>query len=163
MKALSRIRIHQSRAMRRQGAWPGGGRRAVAGRPWLRGGQATGGASDRSAGVSVRMTRLAGAGCASLYAAFIVWVYVSQARTMAQMTGGVAWAVGAYNIDQAHFDEGLRSFRCGQFPAARSGFERADPAHAGCAHAVLRGVQLLPEGSAASTTTMTCSGEGSTR
>jgi hypothetical protein len=74
------------------------------------------------------MTRLAGAGCASLYAAFIVWLYVSQPRTLAQVTGGVASAVGAYNIDRAHFDEGLRSFRSGQFSEARSGFARADPA-----------------------------------
>jgi hypothetical protein len=74
------------------------------------------------------MTRLAGAACASLYAALIVWVYVSQPRTMAQVRGGVASAVGAYSIDQAHFDQGLRFFRSGQFSEARGAFERADPA-----------------------------------
>ena len=74
------------------------------------------------------MTRLAGAACASLYAAFIVWVYVSQPRTMAQMRGSVASAVGAYSINQADFDRGLRLFRSGQFSEARGAFERADPA-----------------------------------
>jgi hypothetical protein len=78
--------------------------------------------------MNARMTRLAGAACTSLYAAFIVWVYVSQPRTMAQVTGGVASAVGAYNIDRVRFDQGLRSFRSGQFSEARAAFERADPA-----------------------------------
>jgi hypothetical protein len=78
--------------------------------------------------MNARMTRLAGAACTSLYAAFIVWVYVSQPRTMAQVTGGVASAVGAYNIDRVRFDQGLRSFRSGRFPEARAALERADPA-----------------------------------
>jgi hypothetical protein len=78
--------------------------------------------------MNARMTRLAGAACTSLYAAFIVWVYVNQPRTMAQVTGGVASAVGAYNIDRAQFERGLRAFHSGQFPEARAAFERADPA-----------------------------------
>jgi hypothetical protein len=78
--------------------------------------------------MNVRIMRLAGAACTSLYAAFIVWVYVNQPRTMAQVTGGVASAVGAYNIDRVQFDQGLRSFRSGQFSEARAAFERADPA-----------------------------------
>jgi hypothetical protein len=78
--------------------------------------------------MNARTTRLAGAACTALYAAFIVWVYVNQPRTMAQVTGGVASAVGAYNIDRVQFDQGLRSFRSGQFSEARAAFERADPA-----------------------------------
>jgi hypothetical protein len=78
--------------------------------------------------MSARMTRLAGALCTSLYAVFIVWVYVNQPRTMAQVTGGVSSAVGAYTIDRAQFDLGLRFFRSGQFPEARLALERADPA-----------------------------------
>jgi hypothetical protein len=78
--------------------------------------------------MSARMTRLAGALCTSLSAVFIVWVYVNQPRTMAQVTGGVASAVGAYNIDRGQFDQGLRSFRSGQFSEARAALERADPA-----------------------------------
>jgi hypothetical protein len=78
--------------------------------------------------VNARLIRLAGAATASLYAAFIVWVYVNQPRTMAQVAGGVASTVGAYRIDQTSFDEGLRSFRADRFPDARAAFERADPA-----------------------------------
>ena len=77
---------------------------------------------------NARLIRLAGASTACLYAAFIVWVYVNQPRTMAQVTGGVASTVGAYRIDQAGFDDGLRSFRGDRFPEARAAFERADPA-----------------------------------
>jgi hypothetical protein len=83
---------------------------------------------DTITGMNARMTRLAGAACTSLYAAFIGWVYVNQPRTMAQVTGGVASVVGAYNIDRAQFDQGLRSFRSGQFSEARAALERADPA-----------------------------------
>jgi hypothetical protein len=78
--------------------------------------------------MNARPLRVAGAATVCLYTAFIVWVYVNQPRTMAQMTGGVASAVGAYRIDQISFDEGLRSFRADRFPDARAAFERADPA-----------------------------------
>ena len=77
---------------------------------------------------NARLIRFAGASTACLYAVFIVWVYVNQPRTMAQVTGGVASTVGAYRIDQASFDDGLRSFRGDRFPEARAAFERADPA-----------------------------------
>jgi hypothetical protein len=63
------------------------------------------------------------------YGAFIVWVYANQPRTLAQLTGGVASSVGAYRIDQAAFDEGLRFFRRDQFEEARAALGRADPAH----------------------------------
>jgi len=78
--------------------------------------------------MDARLIRLAGAASACLYAAFIVWVYVNQPRTMAQVTGGVASSVGAYRIDQPSFGEGLRAFREDRFPDARAAFERADTA-----------------------------------
>jgi hypothetical protein len=78
--------------------------------------------------MDARLIRLAGAASACLYAAFIVWVYVNQPRTMAQVTGGVASTVGAYRVDQPSFAEGLRSFREDRFPDARAAFERADTA-----------------------------------
>jgi hypothetical protein len=78
--------------------------------------------------MNARPMRLAGAATVCLYAVLIVWVYVNQPRTIAQMTGGVASAVGAYRIDQMSFDEGLRLFRGDRFPDARAAFERADPA-----------------------------------
>ena len=78
--------------------------------------------------MDARLIRLAGAASACLYAALIVWVYVNQPRTMAQVTGGVASTVGAYRVDQPSFGEGLRSFREDRFPDARAAFERADTA-----------------------------------
>ncbi|MEO8258620.1 MAG: hypothetical protein ABI868_14830 [Acidobacteriota bacterium] len=77
---------------------------------------------------NARLIRLGGAVTTGLYAAFIVWVYVNQPRTMAQVAGGVASTVGAYRIDQASFAQGISAFRGDRFPEARAAFERADPA-----------------------------------
>ena len=62
------------------------------------------------------------------YAALIVWIYARQPATLAQVTGGLAATVGAYHIDEAAFTDGLALFRKDQFAAARSAFNRADPA-----------------------------------
>lgn len=72
--------------------------------------------------------RVAGLVLSFAYGAFIVWVYANQPRTLAQLTGGVTSTVGAYRIDQAAFDEGLRFFRADKFEEARAAFGRADPA-----------------------------------
>jgi len=63
------------------------------------------------------------------YACCIVWLYVSQPQTVAEMTGALTATVGVYRIDQQAFDDGLRFFRSDQFDAARLAFDRADPAH----------------------------------
>jgi hypothetical protein len=63
------------------------------------------------------------------YAVFIVWLYVRQPQTVAEMTGALSATVGAYSIDEGAFADGLRFFRGDQFDAARLAFERADPAH----------------------------------
>jgi hypothetical protein len=55
-------------------------------------------------------------------------MYVHQPQTMAEVTGAFAANVGAYHVDQAAFDEGLRLFRNDQFAAARLALERSDPA-----------------------------------
>lgn len=62
------------------------------------------------------------------YAAAITWLYVQQPQTAAQVTGGLAATMGVYRIDPQSFDDGLRFFRGGEFAAARSAFQRADPA-----------------------------------
>jgi hypothetical protein len=62
------------------------------------------------------------------YAAVIAWLYVTQPQTVAQVTGGLASAVGAYRIDQQAFDDGLRFFHAGQYVEARAAFARADAA-----------------------------------
>lgn len=75
------------------------------------------------------LVRLAGLLVTAAYATLIVWVYARQPRTVRQLTGGMAATVGAYKVDPANFEEGLRFFRNDQFMEARAAFERADPAH----------------------------------
>jgi hypothetical protein len=65
---------------------------------------------------------------AALYAGFITWVYASQPQTVAQLTGGMAASVGAYEVERVSFNQGLRFFRNEQFEEARAALGRADPA-----------------------------------
>jgi tetratricopeptide (TPR) repeat protein len=74
------------------------------------------------------LVRVTGLIVAIALSVLIVWVYLRQPQTIAQVTGGLASSVGAYRIDQASFDDGRRFFRTNQFPEARAAFERADPA-----------------------------------
>ena len=62
------------------------------------------------------------------YATFIVWLYVRQPQTLAEVTGGLTATVGAYRIDQQAFADGLALFHRDQFEASRAAFDRADPA-----------------------------------
>ena len=62
------------------------------------------------------------------YAAAIVWMYVRQPQTVAEITGGLTASVGAYRINQQAFDDGLRFFRDDKVVPARAAIERADPA-----------------------------------
>lgn len=75
-----------------------------------------------------RTIRLTGLALAMMYASFIVWLYVRQPQTLAEVTGGLTASVGAYRIDQQAFDDGLSLFRRDEFEAARAAFDRADPA-----------------------------------
>ena len=75
-----------------------------------------------------RSVRSIGLVLAVVYASFIVWLYVRQPQTLAEVTGGLTATVGAYRIDQQAFDDGLELFRRDQFEASRAAFERADPA-----------------------------------
>lgn len=72
--------------------------------------------------------RALGLALAVAYAAFIVWLYVRQPQTVAEVAGGLSASVGAYRINQQAFDDGQRFFRHNQFVESRSAFERADPA-----------------------------------
>jgi hypothetical protein len=62
------------------------------------------------------------------YATFIAWLYVQQPQSAAEVTGGFSASVGSYRIDPQAFDDGVQFFRRDQFAAARTAFERADPA-----------------------------------
>lgn len=63
-----------------------------------------------------------------LYAGFIVWLYAIGPATMAEVTGGVAAGLNVYRADEQSFQEGLTLFRADQFEAARTAFDRSDPA-----------------------------------
>jgi tetratricopeptide (TPR) repeat protein len=75
-----------------------------------------------------RTVRALGLLLTTSYAVFIVWLYVRQPQTLADVTGGLSASVGAYRIDQQAFDDGVAMFRQGQYDASRAAFERADPA-----------------------------------
>jgi hypothetical protein len=75
-----------------------------------------------------RVTRLAGLVSSAAYAVFVGWLYARQPQTIGQITGGMASTVGAYAIDRASFDDGLRFFRSDQFVEARAALQRADSA-----------------------------------
>jgi hypothetical protein len=62
------------------------------------------------------------------YGALVLWLYVTQPQTIAQVGGGLTSMIGAYSIDQQTFDDGLRFFRADKFPEARAAFARADRA-----------------------------------
>ena len=72
--------------------------------------------------------RSAGAVSMMAYAAFIGWVYVQQPQSSAELAGALAGSIGAYQVDEQAFNDGVQFFRADQFAAARSAFDRADPA-----------------------------------
>jgi hypothetical protein len=78
--------------------------------------------------VSDTVVRAIGLSATAVYGAFVVWLFASQPRTLAEVTGGVAAQVGAYRIDEPALAAGLAFFRRDQFVEARSAFARADPA-----------------------------------
>jgi hypothetical protein len=72
----------------------------------------------RAAGLTVSCV-----GCVSL-----LWLFVHQPTNLQELTGGVAASVGAYQINQADFDQGRQFFLEDRFVEARAAFARADPA-----------------------------------
>jgi tetratricopeptide (TPR) repeat protein len=74
------------------------------------------------------MVRMAGLLGALGYAGVIVWMYTAQPQTVAEVTGGLASSVRAYEVDAQSLADGLAFFRREQYPEARSALERADPA-----------------------------------
>ncbi len=75
-----------------------------------------------------RSVRVFGLVLSVCYATSILWLYIRQPQTVAEVTGSLAASVGVYRIDQAAFDDALAMFRRDQLEASRAAFERADPA-----------------------------------
>ncbi|MDQ3069272.1 MAG: hypothetical protein M3R55_06035 [Acidobacteriota bacterium] len=78
--------------------------------------------------MSASLIRALGLTGSLIYAAFIVWLYATGPATIAEVTGGVAAGFNAYRADEQAFQEGLALFRQDRFEAARTAFDRADPA-----------------------------------
>lgn len=78
--------------------------------------------------VSATLIRAVGLGGSLIYAAFIGWLYVAQPASMAEVAGGVAAGFSAYQADEESFQQGLQFFRADNFEAARTAFDRSDPA-----------------------------------
>lgn len=78
--------------------------------------------------MSASLIRALGLGGSLVYAGFIGWLYATAPATMAEVTGGVAAGFSAYRADEQSFQEGLRLFRGDNFEAARTAFDRSDPA-----------------------------------
>ncbi len=72
--------------------------------------------------------RALGVALTACLAALVVWAYVRQPQTLAEVTGGLTASVGAYRIDQQAFDEARQLFQADQFAGAEAAFNRADPA-----------------------------------
>jgi tetratricopeptide (TPR) repeat protein len=78
--------------------------------------------------MKIAAVRAGGLAFVAAYSAFIGWLFASQPRTFAEVRGGLAASVGAYEIDDAAFDMGRRYFANDRFVEARAAFERADRA-----------------------------------
>ena len=74
------------------------------------------------------VVRVAGLLASLAYASFVIWLYVSQPQTVAEVTGGVAAGIGAYAVDPQATADAMTFFQRDAFPEARAAFVRADPA-----------------------------------
>lgn len=75
-----------------------------------------------------RAIQIFGLALTILYAAFIIWIYATEPRTLREVATGAQLAAGTYQIDQEKFLAGLALFHREQFRAARDEWQRADPA-----------------------------------
>ena len=75
-----------------------------------------------------RVVRVSGLALSLGAGAALFWLFVQQPTNLEELTGGVAASVGAYQIDQAAFDQGRQFFEADKFVEARAAFARADPA-----------------------------------
>ncbi|HVG29591.1 MAG TPA: hypothetical protein VM864_07815 [Pyrinomonadaceae bacterium] len=62
------------------------------------------------------------------YAAFVVWLYATAPRTLAELRTEASASVGTYAVDEARFQAARELFRREQYRAAREEWLRADPA-----------------------------------
>lgn len=75
-----------------------------------------------------KVVQIVGLAVSLVYAALIVWLYVTEPRSFIEVATGAQVATGTYQVDQEKFNAGLVLFRRDQFRAARDEWLRADPA-----------------------------------
>jgi hypothetical protein len=78
--------------------------------------------------MSHRLLKIAGLMLTLLYGAFIVWLYATEPRTLAEARQNTNVAAGTYQVDKEKFERAQGFFRQEQFRAARDEWQRADPA-----------------------------------
>ena len=64
------------------------------------------------------------------YATLIVWIYVTQPRSIDELANAAAVQANVYHVDPVQYDLALTAFRSGQYRIAIDRFRRADPAAA---------------------------------
>ncbi len=75
-----------------------------------------------------KLIQAVGIALTATYAAFIIWVYATEPRTLREVATSAEVAAGTYQVDQEKFNAALALFRREQFRAAREEWQRADPA-----------------------------------
>ena len=75
-----------------------------------------------------KIIQIAGCALTIAYAAFIVWIYATEPRTLREVATSAEVASGTYQINQEKFNSALDLFRREQFRAARDEWQAADPA-----------------------------------
>ncbi len=62
----------------------------------------------------------------TFFGAFIVWLYTSEPKNLAEITSKAAVTVGTYEINKDKFNQGLQHFRTENYAVARDFFNQAD-------------------------------------
>lgn len=75
-----------------------------------------------------RIIQLVGIIIAIFYGMIIVWLYVRQPRSFAEIKTQAAIEANVYSIKQENFDEAIKEFNSGQYQVAIDQFKLADPA-----------------------------------
>jgi hypothetical protein len=75
-----------------------------------------------------RLIQWVGIAWTLLYAALVVWLYAAAPQSVGEVRTQASVAAGTYEVDRARFDAGRDLFLREQYAAARSEWERADPA-----------------------------------
>ena len=75
-----------------------------------------------------RLIQSAGIVWTCLFAAFVVWLYAAEPRSVGDVTTRASVVAGTYEVDRARSDAARSLFLREQYAAARDEWARADPA-----------------------------------